>query len=335
MNFEDYLQTHQPLVFQTFKNALESKRISHAYLLSGEKGVPLLETATYLAKSLLCDHPNPLACDECLSCKRINHHTYTDFILLDGREGQIKKGDVQEIVGDFSKTPLEAKGIMIYIINLVENMNVQAINSLLKFLEEPPANTYAFLTTENETKVLPTILSRCEKLRMLLIPKDTIKNEAIKNGVKEEDAELLVHFFNNADILKEKSMDEGYLILKDLYLKTLDALAKESSSAIFEFENSILPALNEAKKKSSSSFVNMFNYLDLLSLAFKDALSKQEKQSISLMSYDQKITALANTLPHLGSSLAEILKIRSILNTNINSSLALVHLFLYITEENL
>lgn len=69
---------------------------------------------------------------------------------------------------------------MIYIINLVENMNVQAINSLLKFLEEPPANTYAFLTTENETKVLPTILSRCEKLRMLLIPKDIIKNEAIK-----------------------------------------------------------------------------------------------------------------------------------------------------------
>ena len=162
MRFQDYLQTYQPLVFQTFKNALESGRISHAYLLSGEKGVPLLETATYLAKSLLCEHPNPLACDECLSCKRISHHTYTDFILLDGKEGQIKKGDVQEIVGDFSKTPLEAKGIMIYIINLVENMNVQAINSLLKFLEEPPANTYAFLTTENETKVLPTILSRCE-----------------------------------------------------------------------------------------------------------------------------------------------------------------------------
>ena len=113
------------------------------------------------------------------------------------------------------------------------------------------------------------------------------------------------------------------------------AVAKDSSSAIFEFENSILPALNEAKKKSSSSFVNMFNYLDLLSLAFKDALSKQEKQNISLISYDQKITALANTLPHLGSSLAEILKIRSILNTNINSSLALMHLFLYITEENL
>lgn len=58
----------------------------------------------------------------------------------------------------------------------------------------------------------------------------------------------MVHFFNNADILKEKSMDEGYLILKDLYLKTLDALAKDSSSAIFEFENSILPALNEAKR---------------------------------------------------------------------------------------
>lgn len=335
MKFEDYLQTYQPLVYRTFKNAIESGKIAHAYLLSGEKGVPLLETATFLAKSLLCDHPNPLACNNCLSCKRIDHHTYTDFILLDGREGQIKKGDVQEIVGDFSKTPLEAKGIMIYIINLVENMNIQAINSLLKFLEEPPAKTYAILTTENETKVLPTILSRCEKLRMLLIPKDIVKKEAINNGVKEEDAELLVNFYNNADILKEKSVDEGYLILKDLWLKSLDAFTRDSSTAVFEFENSILPALNDAKKKATSSFVNMFTYLDMLALAFKDALAKQEKQNIFLKSYDKQIASLANNLHHLGSSLTEILKIRSILNTNINSSLALMHLILYITEENL
>lgn len=335
MEFVDYLQTYQPLVYHTFKNAIESGKIAHAYLLSGEKGVPLLETATFLAKSLLCDHPNPLACNNCLSCRRIDHHTYTDFILLDGKEGQIKKGDVQEIVGDFSKTPLEAKGIMIYIINLVENMNVQAINSLLKFLEEPPAKTYAILTTENETKVLPTILSRCEKLRMLLIPKDIVKKEAIQNGVKEEDAELLVNFYNNADILREKSLDEGYLILKDLFLKSLDAFARDSSTAVFEFENSILPALNDAKKKATSSFVNVFTYLDMLALAFKDALAKQEKQAVFLKSYENKIGNLANALHHLSSSLTEILKIRSILNTNINSSLALMHLILYITEENL
>lgn len=333
MKFEDYLQTYQPLVYRTFRNAIEGGKIAHAYLLSGENGIPLLETAKYLAKSLLCDNPSPLACNSCLSCKRVDHGTYTDFIILDGKEGQIKKGDVQEIVGDFSKTPIEAKGIMIYIINLVENMNIQAINSLLKFLEEPPDKTYAILTTENETKVLPTIISRCEKLRMTLVPKDTIKNEAIELGVKEEDAELLVNFYNNAEILKEKSLDEGYVQLKSLWLKTLEALGSDLSLAVFTFENEILPKLANSKK--ASNILNAYTYLDMLALAFKDAISKKEGQNIFLKEYDSQITKISSYLPHLETSLTEILKIRSILTTNINSSLALMHLILFITEENI
>ena len=90
MRFGDYLKQYQPLVYETFKNSVANERIAHAYLLSGESGVPLLETATFLAKSLICDHPNPLADEECRSCLRIDHHTYSDFIVLDGKEGQIK-----------------------------------------------------------------------------------------------------------------------------------------------------------------------------------------------------------------------------------------------------
>ncbi len=330
MNFEEYLQTYQPLVYQTFTNAITSGKLAHAYLLSGENGIPLMETATFIAKSLVCDNPSPLACDNCVSCKRIDHKTYADFAILDGREGQIKKGDVQDIVGDFSKTPMESKGVMIYIINLVENMNVQAINSLLKFLEEPPAKTYAILTTENETKVLPTIISRCEKLRMVLVPKDIVKEEAISFGVSEEDAELLVPFFNNTQILKEKSLDESYLLAKELFVRLLDVFSKDMSDIVFEFENAILPIILDSKK--AGGFLNAQTFLDMIALAFKDAISLNNGQNISLNAYKDKINAMSANLPHLNQSLTEILKIRNILNTNINSSLALMHLILFITE---
>lgn len=331
MKFDEYLETYQPLVYETFKNTLHTGKIAHAYLLSGEHGVPLLETAIFLSKSLLCDDPHPLACNSCRSCTRIDHRTYNDFVVLDGRNGQIKKGDVQEIVGDFTKTPLEAKGIMIYVINLVENMNVQAVNSLLKFLEEPPANTYAFLTCENETKVLPTIISRCEKLRMFLIPKEIVKEQALQAGVKEEDAEILVNFYNNSSLLEEETHEDSYNEMKQLFKSSLETFEKSGDDIVFFFENTVLNALADNKKKSNS-FVNAENYLDLLSLAFKDAISLSKGQSILLQSFQTSINNMSRNLPHLEDSLTEILKIRSSLNTNINSSLALMHLILFITE---
>jgi DNA polymerase III gamma/tau subunit len=61
MKFASYLETKQPLVWKTFSNAMLTHRLSHAYLLSGEAGAPLKETALFLAKSILCDHPSPLA----------------------------------------------------------------------------------------------------------------------------------------------------------------------------------------------------------------------------------------------------------------------------------
>lgn len=153
MIFLEYLEEKQPLVWKTFSHALTTHRLAHAYLLSGEAGAPLKETALFLAKSILCDHPTPMADETCLTCTRIDHRTYSDFIFLDGEADSIKKDDVQEVLGDFSKTPLESKGIMVYIIHLVENMTVEAVNSLLKFLEEPSKNTYAILTTENEARL--------------------------------------------------------------------------------------------------------------------------------------------------------------------------------------
>ena len=191
MQVAKYLQEKQPIIYRTFVRSLQNHHLSHAYLISGNPGTPLLQVAKYLAKSILCDNPDPLACNNCITCLRVDDENYPDFIFLDGSAKTIKKEEVGNIEEQFEKTAFESKGIMIYIIHLVENMGVEAINSILKFLEEPGSEIYAFLTTNNENNVLPTIISRCQLLRLKLVNRQEVIEDAINLNVPEDDAELL------------------------------------------------------------------------------------------------------------------------------------------------
>ena len=200
MQVAKYLEAKQPIIYRTFVRSLQNKHLSHAYLLSGSPGTPLLDVAKYLAKSILCDEPDPLACNNCITCMRVDDNNYPDFIVLNGAKKSIQKEEVQDIETQFEKTAFETKGIMIYILHLVENMSVQAINSILKFLEEPGQKVYAFLTTNNENVILPTIISRCQVLRLKLIDKQIVINTAIEEGVDKKDAELLSYFYNDGEL---------------------------------------------------------------------------------------------------------------------------------------
>ena len=93
MQVEKYLKNHQPIIYKTFLRALEEDKLSHAYLLVGNPGTPLFEVAKFLAKSIVCDDPTPLACNNCITCLRIDDNNYPDFILIDGSRESIKKGE--------------------------------------------------------------------------------------------------------------------------------------------------------------------------------------------------------------------------------------------------
>lgn len=324
MKFGEYLKEKQPLVYRTFASAVKNQRVAHAYLLCGEAGTPLLETAKFMAKSLICDHPNPLACEDCRSCGRIDHGSYLDFHVLGADEGSIKKEEVENVVEDFSKTPAEAKGIMIYVIHLVESMSVEAINSLLKFLEEPPPHTFAILTTQNEAKALPTILSRCQCMRMLLSPRSEVVEEAIKEGVSKQDAELLSYFNNSVPLIVEDSKTQEYKNAKGIFVAALNALSCQKSETCYRFENEVIPGLD---KKGKARY-----FLDMLSIAFKDLISIKQKQEPLLSSYVTLIEPLKKW-QHLEESLLEIMKVRNLLDLNINTALLIEHLINYITKE--
>lgn len=325
MGIGGYVKNKQPFVYRTFCHALEKDRVAHAYFLSGEAGTPLKETAVFLAKSLLCDHPSPLADEECPVCIRIEKGDYPDFILLDAEEETVKKEAITDLTESFSRTSLEVKGKMIYVINHVENLKPEAANSLLKFLEEPPSNTYAFLTSENEEKVLPTILSRCEKLRLLLAPRNEVIQEAIALGAQQEDAEILSHFINDAGLLVEEAKKEDYITVKEQLIEFLDALSQTKGYARFVMEKDVVGAI---KGKPTLRL-----FFDMLTLALKDALAEKRGEPIFLSAYATILKELAKKLPHLEENIIETMTMRAEIESNINPGLLLTHLVSVLCKE--
>ena len=330
MQVEKYLEKYQPVIYKTFKNSLQKEKLSHAYLLSGNPGTPLLEVAKFLAKSILCDDPSPLACNNCITCLRVDDENYPDFIVFDGSKGSIKKEEVASVEEQFEKTACESKGIMIYVLHLIENSTEQAINSILKFLEEPGKNVYAFLTTNNENSILPTIISRCQVLHLKLVDRNTVIQDAIDEGVSQEDAELLSYFYNDgeliAEILEDEDEKDAYEAAKEATIKFLEELGKDDPRELVYFEqNSLVPLV---KTKESARF-----FIDMLTQAFKDILSIQNGDYPILKSYDTMLRELADKLTNVEETLIEILKNRNLINLNVNISLLLDHLVLSIIRE--
>ena len=330
MQVEKYLKTYQPIIYRTFTKALENDQLSHAYLLSGQPGTPLLETAKYLAKSILCDSPSPLACNNCITCLRIDDKNYPDFFVFDGSKETIKKEAVATIESSFEMKAFEAKGIRVYILHLIENMTIEAINAILKFLEEPGMKIYAFLTTNNESSILPTIISRCQLMRLKLIDRSQVIEDAISFGVEQKDAELLSYLYNDGELIRDKMDDEdfldGYSETKQALEDFLDLLSNKNIHALlYQTDETILPML---KGKEDCRF-----FIDFMVEVFQDLLSIKHGLVPYLKSYDTILRQLAADLSNIDDKLLAILKHRNMVNLNVNSSLLIDHLVNEIVKE--
>ncbi len=277
MKIREYLEKTQKIALWSFSSALAHKRLGHAYILVGENGTPLYETAMFLAKSILCDNGDPLADETCRTCDRIERGNYPDLVVLDGTKGSLKKEDVTELVGDFRKTPLEKKGIMVYVIHHVEAMTPEAENSLLKFLEEPSDNTYAILTTANVAKILPTILSRAETLRLNLPDRKLVYGEAVKLGVKPEDAFLLAPLEGTGELVRSTAESDDYQNAKAALYLFIDEDKKENS----DFPTLFAGKIDGLLKSSGSAIL----FLNLLEWEGRHALYSRLRRDLPVTAY--------------------------------------------------
>lgn len=326
MRSDEYLKTYQPIIYKTFENALSNHLLSHAYLIVGEPGTPLLDITKYLAKSILCDNGHPFACNRCITCQRIDDKNYPDFIIFDGSKSSIKKGEIDQLETEFEKKAFEKKGIKIYILHLVENMTIQAINAILKFLEEPGQQIYAFLTTNNESLILPTTISRCQTMHLKLIDRQIIIDDAISNQIEPLDAQLLSFIYNDVELIENAlRKDENYRIAKEALLDLLNYLVQDKNKAIFEIQRI---STNHLSSKEATRF-----FFDLLIACLQDMHNIKYQKTPYLQDIKDILQQINEKIDDVDNVLIDVLKLKNILNLNINNSLLLDHLSLILTKE--
>ncbi|TGV29764.1 DNA polymerase III subunit delta', partial [Mesorhizobium sp. M00.F.Ca.ET.186.01.1.1] len=151
--------SQQPRASELLYHSLLNNRLAHAYLLAGPKGAGKKQMALHLAKSLFCPEREADACGACLTCRRIEGGNHPDVLFITPDGASIKIDQIRALQKEMAMRAVESKH-KVYIIEHVDKMTTQASNSLLKFLEEPPAGVLALLLTEHSHSILPTILSR-------------------------------------------------------------------------------------------------------------------------------------------------------------------------------
>jgi DNA polymerase-3 subunit gamma/tau len=169
--FDDLVgQTH---VAQTLKNAVAQNRLAHAYLFVGPRGIGKTSTARILAKALNCvKGPTVTPCGVCDNCREIAAGNSLDVIEIDGASNNSVE-DVRELRDNVRYAPAKGR-YKIYLIDEVHMLSQAAFNALLKTLEEPPPHVkFIFATTEPQ-KILPTIVSRCQRFDLHRIPANLI-----------------------------------------------------------------------------------------------------------------------------------------------------------------
>ena len=152
----------QKHIIQTLKNAILQKRIAHAYLFCGPRGIGKISVARIFAKALNCaDGPTASPCGKCGNCTKIRDGHSADVIEIDAASNR-GIDEIRDLREKVRYAPIEGK-YKVYIIDEVHMLTSEAFNALLKTLEEPPSHVIFILATTEPAKVPVTIESRCQR----------------------------------------------------------------------------------------------------------------------------------------------------------------------------
>lgn len=323
MPFDDILG-HERII-EVFRRSVRSGKTPHSYIFEGIPGCGRRKTALALLQALFCTVVDDDACGECASCRKIagNNHGDIHFVepLPDKRDISIEQ--LRDLQRELSLRPYEAPR-KACIMEPAERMSVNAANSLLKTLEEPPGNALIILLTENADLLLSTIRSRCQLIRFSPLSPENVRRLLVKNGLTTDLAELLA-LQSEGSMQRAGELDNETLAARrEKLIGYLAALNLDRISTVFDTAEAL--AGNRDETLSS---------LDLLLSFARDAVylhagcAEIVNNSIrpALETFAAHLT-LERALQMLG----DIMETRRAVQRNANNKLALDCLFMKMAE---
>ena len=297
---DDFI-SDQAIAYKIFKNSISKNKLSHAYLINTNGYHKGFDFAKAFAKYLLCPN-NETGNHECSVCHLIDNNSYSEFKVIEADGLWIKKEQTDELQEMFSMKSLS--GRKVYIINGVENLNISASNSILKFLEEPEEGIVAILITDNIYKVLGTIVSRCQVINLNNVQ---VKSDDMLLNVGNQlynDSDKINEFVNDSESINKI----GHVIdfIEYLYSNKLDTLVY-----INKYWNDFF--------KGKDDYLFAFN---IMIMFYSDVISYKMGKDIILSEFKSNIEKFSELDYNIINKILNlIIEVREDLYSNVNLNL--------------
>ncbi len=311
MSFKDILA--QPFAVETLQRAVKTDALSGPYLFWGPEGVGKRFAARQLAKVANCERKGEDSCDECSSCRRIDGGNHPDLFWIEpkGESAQLSIEAIRSLKKEITLRPWEGRKRIIVLVK-AERSTEEAQNAFLKMLEETPSGSLILLTSVKSEGILPTVLSRCKRVRFGPIPQGVIQHFLKKEMRFSAEAaptlgKLCHGSLGKAHLMKEDFIEEKFEILSHFLDR---AFHVDEEREFFEDKESVLRAL------------------ELLTSWYRDLWAVKEGSSQELLFHEDRLLELEEesalwTENSLEEALSELLLAREKLDQHVNSKLLL------------
>ena len=298
----------QEHIVRTLKNALATGKLAHAYLFAGPRGTGKTTMAKLLAKALNCDEGIGHQCNECKNCKAIIEGTHPDVLELDAASNN-GVDEIRDLIDKVKYGTILGR-YKVYIIDEVHMLSTGAFNALLKTLEEPPEHVIFILATTEPHKILPTILSRCQRYDFTKLSDKDIKNR-IKTVLENEGVAYNEDAIDIIISLADGGMRDALSILDQVLAYSGNKLDTQDILDIFALESKEekIALLNSIISKDVSDVLGRINrYVSLgtdikrltddLLIILKDILIYQSSRNTSCLEVlnEQEVKSLFKLL---------------------------------------
>ena len=310
-------------------SAVENNRVSHAYILNGERGSGKKMLANLFAMTLLCETGDNEPCGKCHSCKQAESGNHPDIIrVTHEKPNSISVDDIRTQVNNTVDIKPYQGPYKVYIIPQADMMTPQAQNAILKTIEEPPSYAVFLLLTENAETLLPTINSRCVMLKLRNIKDTLIKKYLMENlEIPDYKADMCTAF-------AQGNMGRAIMLANSDHFNEIREEAVQLLKHISEMElNEIVAAV----KNISVYKLEITDYLDIIMIWYRDVLLYKATKEIDKVVFKDQLQSIKeqarkSSYEGIELILESLEKAKARLKANVNFDLVMELLFLTIKE---